>query len=92
MSIRIQPRELQDKTLPYPYFIDEKTGAVGRQDFWKGHPLKLIGFSDLPKAGDINLTFEEFVKRPKRAVGRYPVFENEGDKWVTHTNPIESVS
>ena len=94
---RIQQKELGDKTLPYPYFIGV-SGLVGRQDFWKGKPHKLLGFHDKPDTGDINLPFEEFKLNIKKAIGMYPVFEHKetilghkGTKWVTHTNPVEFI-
>lgn len=89
--IRIQPREFDNRVLPYPYFIDEK-GLVGRQDFWKGKPFRLLGFNREPATGDISLMFADFRKSPKKAVGMYPVFTDKKGNWTTHTSPIESVS
>mgnify|MGYP001615781650 CR=1 FL=1 len=78
-------------TLPYPYFIDAKTAEVGRQDFWKGEPLKLICFA---KKGETKgaLTFEEFVANPKKAVRLYPVFEHKNGEGYTYKDPIASIS
>ena len=88
--ITIQPKELPGGTLPYPYFIDKK-GMVGRQDFWKGKPKKLVGFSIKPKTGDINFDLKDFLRKPKAAIGMYPVFENKDGNWVTKTISIESI-
>lgn len=90
MRIKIQPQELPDMTLPYPYFI-EKDGMVGRQDFWKGNPKKLIGFSPQPSTGSILVFRTAFFDNPESAVGLYPVFEADDGHWFTQTNPIESV-
>ena len=90
MKIKIQPKELKDFTLPYPYFID-KDGYVGRQDFWKGKPYKLLGFSKEAKAGKIELNFVSFWKKPSQAVNMYPVFADKKDNWATLLNKIESV-
>lgn len=87
---RIQQEELADKTLPYPYFID-KGGLVGRQDFWKGRPYKLLGFHDKPVSGDIKLLFDEFKKDIKKAIGMYPVFETKDDEWFTHKSAVEFI-
>ena len=80
--IKIQSEEKKDLLLPYPFFID-KEGMVGRQDFWKGKPEKLIGFQ---KANEINidLSFGEFWKCPKKAVGLYPVFLHKNGRWNTY--------
>ncbi len=90
MRIKIQPQELDDMTLPYPYFINED-GSVGRQDFWKGNPKKLIGFSAQPSTGSILVFRNMFFEKPEAAVGLYPVFEADDGHWFTQTNPIESV-
>ena len=90
MKIRIQPRESENKVLPYPYFIDEK-GFIGRQDFWKGKPKKLLGFYNFPESGDITLMFEDFWVEPERCVGLYPVFEHKNGEWFTSKIPIESI-
>lgn len=89
MRIKLQPQELPDMTLPYPYFVEED-GSVGRQDFWKGNPKKLLGFSAEPVAGQINKTLAELFDDPWMCQGFYPVFENADGEWVTQTNPIET--
>ncbi len=92
MRIKIQPRELSNGTLPYPFFVDED-GMVGRQDFWKGNPKKFIGFSEEPKAGDIKYARVQYfnMKVTPEVSGMYPVFERDDGSWYTGTNPIESV-
>jgi hypothetical protein len=88
-TIRIQPKERKDMTLPYPYFIDAK-GNVGRQDFWKGEPLKLICFAKKNEAKS-SLDFDKFWKNPSKCIGLYPVFEHSNGEWFTYKDPIESV-
>lgn len=88
--IEIQPQEQNNHFLPYPFFIDEE-GMVGRQDFWKGKPKRLLGFNDTPFAGDITLHKKAFFENPKLAIGKYPVMKNKNGGWVTHQTPIESV-
>ena len=91
-TIRIQPEETPSGTLPYPYFIDEK-GFVGRQDFWKGKPLKLIGFSptNLQEFDDKQIDLLTFLKDPKRAIGMYPIFLHKDKEWYTYQDKIESI-
>jgi hypothetical protein len=88
-SITIQPigKGLQ---LPYPYHIDS-IGMVGRQEFWKGEPLKLVGFSDVPINGEIHLMFTDFWSDPEKAVGRFPVFMHKNGDWFTYTSPITNI-
>ena len=88
--VKIQPAERSDMTLPYPYFIDSD-GYVGKQEFWQGHPYKLIGFSKTPTAGTMELTFSEFWKDPKQAIKMFPVMSNTEDDWFTVLEHIESV-
>ena len=89
--IRIQPEE-NNGTLPYPYFID-KEGSVGRQDFWKGKPFKLIGFSPIPEQEfdkrQINLS--EFLESPQKAIGMYPIFMYKNKDWYTYQDKIASI-
>ena len=87
--IQIQPHDVYGGHLPYPYFIDEK-GLVGRQDFWKGKPFRLIGFNGQPTTGDIDVSFNDFWQNPKIAVGMYPVFTDKKKNWFTHQLAIVS--
>lgn len=89
MRIKIQPTEVNG-TSPYPYFISED-GAVGRQDFWKGRPAKLIGFSSKFKTGELDLMWREFWADPKKAIGKFPVFADTNDNWYTADQIIDDV-
>lgn len=77
VSITLQPEERSNGVLPYPYFIDEQ-GFVGRQDFWKGEPYRLIAFNSecVQGVGKRMVRFDEFLADPQLAVGMYPVFEH----------------
>jgi len=90
MTITLQPKEQPDKTLPYPYFISKK-GLVGRQDYWKGKPYKLIGFSKTMTAGNMTLYLRAFLETPEKAIGMFPIFADKKDNWATHAPCIESV-
>jgi hypothetical protein len=81
-KLTIQPAETGG-ILPYPYHVDQD-GNVGRQDFWKGAPLRLIGFVDRAGAGEIDLTLEAFLDDPDEAVDAYPVFEHADGDWHTY--------
>lgn len=87
--IKLQPKERPDMTLPYPFFIDEK-GNVGRQDFWKGEPLKLVGFNPKHKTGVMKntITFEMFMADHKLCVNKFPIFEHKDGNYYTYGEPI----
>ena len=87
---RIQQKTHPDLTQPYPFFI-EADGLVGRQEFWKGTPLKLLGFNNTTQEGEISLPFEEFTKNINAAIGKYPVFRDKDGTISTHINPVENV-
>lgn len=92
-TITIQPKQRPDGRLPYPFHISE-TGRVGRQDFWKGSPLKLIGFNPKPNNETVKetITVWAFLKKPKSAIGMYPIFAHKNGEWYTYQDPIESIS
>lgn len=77
--------------LPYPFHIDTETGDVGRQEFWRGQPRRLIGF----QRGDVQyvvLTRQDWVLNPHSAVGLRPVFvDDDGGMW-SHTGEITEIS
>ena len=88
--ISIQQKSQPNGTRPYPYFIS-KDGKVGRQDFWKGHPSKLLGFSKKPVSGEMEVVLQDFFFNPKQVIGMYPVFMDKNNKWFTSKDAIESI-
>lgn len=89
-SRTIQEQEMPNGTLPYGFIVDAK-GNVGRQDFWKGHPAKVIGFSKTAAAGSIDLFFAQFWKNPELAIGMHLVVADNKDEWGTRILRVESV-
>lgn len=79
------------KEMPYPFHITDELGAVGRQDFWKGEPARLLGF----QRGDahrVDVTAATFWHLPEQVVGMRPVFQDaDGGIW-SHMNPITHVT
>jgi hypothetical protein len=92
LRIRIQPLQRADGILPYPFFILE-SGHIERQDFWKGKPKSLIGFSVKSTPGYVkgSITLMMFLKDPKRAIGMFPIFEHDDSNWFTYEDAIESI-
>lgn len=76
--------------LPYPFHVDTD-GSIGRQDFWNGYPLRVLGFVADPNRMQIDLYWEEIVKNPQRAVGMYVVTEDADRVFSTHVVAIASV-
>jgi hypothetical protein len=77
--------------MPYPWHVIVSDGAIGRQDFWRGNPLGLLGFANKPRGGAVNLAFSVWTANPDRAIGKYPVFMDGVGNFSTGPLPIESV-
>lgn len=90
------------KPLPYPFHLDAE-GNVLSQDFWRGEPIKLLGFQESPDVHEVNLLVEDWlptatspttsqVVGPVAAVGMWPVFlDADGTIWA-HRFPVDNVS
>lgn len=90
--------------LPYPFHLDAD-GNVTRQDFWRGEPLKLLGFQSDPDVHEVDLLVEDWLPTaaagyaaasgacsPVDAVGMWPVFRDaDGTIW-SHRFPVDQVS
>ena len=88
--LKIQQKRRPDGTLPRPYLIHRDV-QVGKQKFWKGHPLKLLGFSKKPVAGDMQTMIHQFFFNPEAIIGMYPVFKDKDGKWSTSQDAVESI-
>lgn len=76
------------KPQPYPFFIGDAHGTVGRQDFWKGEPKTLLGFQATRREQRIDLSASKFWDEPALAIGMYPVFMDAGGMIWNHQNPV----
>lgn len=93
-TLILQPKTRANGQMPYPYFIEED-GNVGRQDFWKGEPLKLIGFDINPSdhgMSNKSVDLSDFIRDPEIAVNMYPIFEHKDGEWYTYEDKIKSVN
>lgn len=80
-----------DQPLPYPYHVAAE-GRVGRQDFWRGEPVKLLGFQNSREHQNVDVLFDEFWTNPDVAVGKWPVFlDADGGIW-NHACPVTDVT
>lgn len=72
----IAPDGSEMTRLPYPFHCDED-GAVDRQDFWRGDPLRVLGFQKRLDVQRVDLHWADFVKGdPQRAVNMYAVTQD----------------
>lgn len=76
--------------LPYPFFADEH-GMIGRQDFWRGKVLRVVGFQRDLNQEMIDLFWDDAYAEPEKAVGMYVVTENRRGDWVTHMTAVDSM-
>ncbi|WP_188197246.1 hypothetical protein [Nonomuraea sp. SYSU D8015] len=90
-TFKIQKEPSADHTLPYPYFADE-SGAIGRQDVWKGNPTQVVGFQADPNVHSIDLLWEDAIQDLDQASGMYLVTIDADGEFVTHLTPVESVT
>lgn len=90
--------------LPYPFHVDAATGLIGRQDFWRGDPLAVVGFVADPARIEIDLTWREYVEGlaghdrddlvpadPTSIVGMYVITRDDKGQWGTHVAAISSI-
>lgn len=76
--------------LPYPFHVTE-TGEVLRQDFWRGDPARIVGFTKEPQPGRLVYTWEEVAADPQRAVGLYIVSQDRAGRWAVHVIAVAEV-
>lgn len=91
-TLTIQP-EQEDvrKPLPYPFHVDE-AGLIGRQEFWRGDPYRVIGFQRHRAVHRVDIAWSEVWERPELAIGKYLVTSDESGTFSTHQSPIGSVT
>lgn len=75
--------------LPYPFHVDAH-GEILRQDFWRGNPVRVIGFQKRVDVQRIDRTWHEIWERPELAVNMYAVTADERGKFSTQTMAIQS--
>jgi hypothetical protein len=76
------------KPLPYPFHV-EPDGSIARQDFWRGEPLRLLGFQHHANRHTVDESAEAWLAGEVEVGGMYPVFlDADGTMW-NHTFPVE---
>lgn len=80
------------KPLPYPYHVEAETGDVGRQEFWHGTPLRVLGFQQDADIQIVDLSWREAAAVPDRIVGMFPVLLHKSGGIYNETCPITKIS
>lgn len=76
--------------LPYPLFA-YASGAVARQDFWRGRPKRIVGFAaDLAKQ-QVDLWWSAAYADPAQAVGMYIVVQDADGSMGTWDTAVETI-
>jgi hypothetical protein len=76
--------------LPYPFDVKEN-GQIWNQRLWQGKPTRVVGFSNTPDAGKVDLWWQDAVKDSGSMVNKYVITQNKGGAMATHTTAIQEV-
>lgn len=99
--ITIQPGNTPDGTydvdrpLPYPFHVESASGEIGRQDFWKGAPARVLGFQCDRDRQEVDISWEDAADHPELIEGKFVVLLDTSEtepRIYNHTCPIVSVS
>lgn len=76
---------------PYPLFVSED-GSVGRQDFWDGRILRVVGFMRDLAVQEVNLWWKDAWTDPQQAVGMYVVARDKDGQLFNLDTAVESIT
>ena len=97
--IKLQPAAFVDNIseeghvghrLPYPFYVRDD-GYIEGQDFWRGTPLKAMGFQRDLAVQQIDVRWNAAAKEPHGIVGMYLVTIDEDGSMSVHQTAITSV-
>lgn len=97
--IKLQPAEFIDNIsdgghvgtkLPYPFYVNE-AGEVANQEFWRGDPLRVVGFQRDLARHEVDLWWNDAFADPERCVGMYLVTADNRGGMGVHQTAIASV-
>lgn len=77
--------------LPYPLFVDGD-GAVGRQEFWNGRILRVVGFQRDLAVQQVDLWWTSAWADPQQAVGMYIVATDRDGGMFNLDTAVESIT
>lgn len=90
--LKLQPRQTDEHEPRPPAYLIDKDGNVGQQELWGGNPCRLIGFTEKPVLGTIDVTFRGFWHHSHRALNKFPIFEDSKNEWFVFLSPVEFIS
>jgi hypothetical protein len=76
---------------PYPLFVNEG-GWVGRQDFWDGRVLRVVGFMRDLAVQEVDLWWKDVWTDPQQAVGTYAVAVDRDGNMFNLDTAVESIT
>jgi hypothetical protein len=76
---------------PYPLFVKEG-GWVGRQDFWGGRVLRVIGFMRDLAVQQVDVWWKDVWTEPEQAVGLYVVAVDKNGNMFNLDTAVESIT
>lgn len=76
---------------PYPLFVSED-GSVGRQDFWDGRILRVLGFQRDLAVQQLDLRWAYAWTEPEKAVGMYVVAVDKDGNMFNLDTAVESIT
>ena len=76
---------------PYPLFVSED-GSVGRQDFWDGRILRVVGFMRDLAVQQVDLWWKDAYADPQQAVGMYVVAVDKDGGMFNLDTAVESIT
>lgn len=77
--------------MPYPWPVDHD-GFVQNQDFWRGDPYRVLGFTSDVDARRIDLRWEDAWPDPQQAVGMYIVTTTSDGTFSTWQVAVQSMT
>lgn len=80
----------EDGHLPSRLLVDP-SGLIRNQSYWRGKPLRLVGFCPDERTRVLSLTLEGFLDDPSRAVGLMPVMADWGGTVATYPGAVREV-
>lgn len=78
--------------LPYPFDARQDNGHLINQELWRGEPWRVVGFSDTPETGQVDLWWADYVEGdPQAVLNKYVVTQDRGGGMAVHTTAIQEV-
>lgn len=96
--VKLQPCDRADRMAadgtelthrPYPFYVTE-CGHIEHQDFWRGRPAQVMGFTSDLRRPKVELEWAEVYCNPESAVGLYAITADSDGSMGVHIAAIAS--